>query len=237
MSTKNQNYVYNNTPMTTIVAIQGDGWAVVGSDSRISTIYGEASAEVGTLSATNPKIGSNGKYILGAAGDLRAINILHHAFVPPTPPPNLKGKKLDKFITTKFIPALRACFDEQGYSQPENKDGKDHVAQHDSQIVCVVNNTIYIIDGDYSWFTNNTGLYSIGSGSSYAIGALSVITSSARTTLQSAKKAITKSLTIASRFDPHTGSPFTVYTQGTENALEAQKPVPVNKKTPTRKKK
>ena len=158
--------------MTTILAIQGEGWAVVGSDSRISTIFGEASAEVGTLSATNPKIGSNGKYILGAAGDLRAINILHHAFQPPACPPNLKGKKLDQFITTKFIPALRACFDEQGYSQPENKDGKDHVAQQDSQIVCIVNNTIYIIDGDYSWFTNNTGLYGIGSGSSYAIGAL-----------------------------------------------------------------
>lgn len=222
--------------MTTIACIQGDGWAVVGSDSRISTIFGEASAEVGTLSATNPKIGTNGKYILGAAGDLRAINILHHAFQPPACPPNLKGKKLDQFITTKFIPALRSCFDEQGYSQPENKDGKDHVAQHDSQIVCVVNSTIYIIDGDYSWFTNNTGLYAIGSGSSYAIGALSVITSSARTTLQSAKKAITKSLTIASRFDPHTGSPYTVYSQGAESA-PTPKPVPVNKKQLPRKKK
>ena len=223
--------------MTTIVAIQGEGWAVVGSDSRISEFYGEGSSEVGTLSATNPKIGVNGKYILGAAGDLRAINILHHAFMPPAPPPNLRGKKLDKFITTKFVPALRACFDEQGYSQPENKEGKDHVAQHDSQIVCVVNNIIYIIDGDYSWYTNNTGLYSIGSGSSYAIGALSVITSSARTTLQSAKKAISKSLTIASRFDPHTGSPFTVYTQGTDIG-EVEKPIiAIKKKTPTRKKK
>jgi ATP-dependent protease HslVU (ClpYQ) peptidase subunit len=221
--------------MTTILAIQGEGWAVVGSDSRISTIYGEASAEVGTLSATNPKIGNNGKYILGAAGDLRAINILHHAFQPPACPPNLKGKKLDQFITTKFIPALRACFDEQGYSQPENKDGKDHIAQHDSQIVCIVNNTIYIIDGDYSWFTNNTGLYGIGSGASYAIGALSVITSTARTTLQSAKKAIAKSLTMASRFDPHTGGPYTVYTQGTE--LPPVPKPPVTKKPPTRKKK
>jgi ATP-dependent protease HslVU (ClpYQ) peptidase subunit len=99
-----------------------------------------------------------------------------------------------------------------------------------------VNNIIYIIDGDYSWYTNNTGLYSIGSGSSYAVGALSVITSSARTTLQSAKKAISKSLTIASRFDPHTGSPFTVYTQGQET-LETPTPVPVTKKKPIRKKK
>lgn len=220
--------------MTTIIALQGEGFAVVGSDSRISTIYGEASSEVGTLSATNPKIGTNGKYILGAAGDLRAINILHHAFQPPVCPPTLKGKKLDRFITTKFIPALRACFDEQGYSQPENKDGKDHIAQHDSQIVCVVNNTIYIIDGDYSWFINNTGLYSIGSGSSYAIGALSVITSSGSMTVQNAKKAITKCLTIAARFDPHTGSPFTVYTQGIDEA--ANNPVPVIKKKTTRKK-
>jgi ATP-dependent protease HslVU (ClpYQ) peptidase subunit len=220
--------------MTTIAAIQGEGWAVVGADSRISEFYGEGAAEVGTLSATNPKIGSNGKYILGAAGDLRAINILHHAFQPPACPPNLKGRKLDHFITTKFVPALRASFDEQGYSMPD-KDSKEHLAQHDSQIICIINNTVYIIDGDYSWYTNNTGLYAIGSGSSYAIGALSVITSSARTTLQSAKKAITKSLTVASRFDPHTGSPYTVHSQGIE-VLVAPKP-PVSKTPTTRKKK
>lgn len=212
--------------MTTIAAIQGDGYAVVATDSRISEFYSEGSSQVGTLNSSNGKVANNGKYILGAAGDLRAINLLHHAFSPPACPPNIKGKKLDRFITTKFIPALRLCFEEQGYATPD-KDSKMHIAEHDSQIICIINCSIYIIDGDYSWYTNNTGLYSIGSGSSYAIGALTVITSNGRNNVQTAKKAVTKAIGVAARFDPHTGGPYTTYTQ--ESAPSEPKSVPIQK--------
>ena len=216
--------------MTTIVALQLDNAAVAATDSRLTEYFGESWAEYSTLPASNPKLATNGKYVFGAAGDLRAINILHHAFNPPACPPNLKGRKLDQFLTTKVIPALRACFEEQGYAMPD-KDTKNHIAEHDSQILCMINNTIYIIDGDYSWYTNSTGMYAIGSGAAYALGALSAIAPSARLNIQSAKKAATKALSIAARFDPATGGPFTSYIQ------EGQKkePVPPRPTKPTKK--
>lgn len=224
--------------MTTIVALQLDNAAVAATDSRLTEYFGETWSEYSTLAPSNPKLASNGKYILGAAGDLRAINILHHAFQPPACPPNLKGRKLDHFVTTKFIPALRACFDEQGYSQPENKDGKDHAAQHGSQILCMINNSIYIIDGDYSWYTNSTGIYAIGSGSGYALGALSAIAPSARSNVQNAKKALTKALSISARFDPATGGPFTSYIQEGPKKEVVQKSVKTQTpKKPTPRKK
>lgn len=76
--------------MTTIVAIQGENFAVVCSDSRISDVEESGHiAQINTLREGSSKVAVNGKYLLGAAGDLRAINILHHAFNPPTPT-NLK---------------------------------------------------------------------------------------------------------------------------------------------------
>jgi hypothetical protein len=112
--------------MTTIVAIQGDGFAVVCSDSRISDMDKDGYvSQITTLRDGISKVYSNGKYLLGAAGDLRAINILHHAFTPPPIPNGTKGKKLDHFFTSKFIPALRECFEEQGYAMPD-KDAKSH---------------------------------------------------------------------------------------------------------------
>lgn len=92
--------------MTTILGIQGDGFAVIGVDSRVSEIPDEGvTTQIVTLTETNSKVNSNGRYLIGAAGDVRAINILHHAFKPPECPPNLRGKKLDHFFTVKFIPS------------------------------------------------------------------------------------------------------------------------------------
>ena len=72
--------------MTTIVAIQGAGYAVIGTDSRISSFDESGMAyQITTLGTGTSKIASNGRYLLGAAGDVRAINILHHAFSPPAP--------------------------------------------------------------------------------------------------------------------------------------------------------
>ena len=158
--------------MTTIVAIQGDDWVLVATDSRISSFDGSGMAtQSSTLSAGTSKVAQNGKYLLGAAGDVRAINLLHHALQPPAPPPNLAGRKLDAFITTRFIPAMRECFETHGYATPDNDD-KQHIAEHASTVLVVVNAHAYVVDGDYSWATDTSGIYAIGSGAAYALGAI-----------------------------------------------------------------
>jgi ATP-dependent protease HslVU (ClpYQ) peptidase subunit len=200
--------------MTTIVGIQGDNFAVVCSDSRISHVEDSGHvSQISTLREGNSKVAVNGKYLFGAAGDMRAINILHHAFNPPTPT-NLKGKKLDEFITVKFIPALRECFEAQGYAVAENHEDKRHIAEQDSTIIVVINGSIYVVDGDYSWHSDAHGLYVLGTGSAYALGALHAMIGNKKIkTSYHAKTIAMKALAVATRNDPHTGTPFHSYVQ------------------------
>lgn len=198
--------------MTTIVGIQGDGFAVVCADSRVSSMFSDG-AQISTLGDGFSKIAVNGKYLLGAAGDVRAINILQHAFQPPAPPPSTTGKKLDQFFTVRFIPALRECFEAQGYATPE-RDDKEHIAEHSSTIIVAVNGVIYVVDGDYSWSSDSNAVYAIGSGASYALGAMQVLTRNKRENIQQAKNHALKALNAAARFDPHTGPPYHTHVQG-----------------------
>jgi ATP-dependent protease HslVU (ClpYQ) peptidase subunit len=198
--------------MTTIVGLQGDGFAVVATDSRISSMDSAGFAyQVGTLSAGTSKIAQCGKYLLGAAGDVRAINLLHHAFVPPTPTPQTRGKKLDQFITMKFVPYLKDTFEEAGYTAAS----KDEPAEHGSTILAVINSTIYIIEGDYSWTSDNNGIYAIGTGAPYALGAIQALLPKGTFSPQQAKTILTKALNITAKFDPYTGPPVQTFAQTT----------------------
>jgi ATP-dependent protease HslVU (ClpYQ) peptidase subunit len=199
--------------MTTIVAIQGDGYALLGTDSRISSFDSSGMAyQITTLGAGSSKLGTNGKYVLGAAGDVRAINILHHAFTPPTPPATAKGKRLDAFITNKFVPALRECFETQGYAMPDNEE-KEHLAQQNSTIVVAIHGIIYVIESDYGWTSDSNGIYAVGTGAPYALGALNALLGNRSVDIATGKRIVTKALSIAGKFDPYTGSPFTTVVQ------------------------
>ena len=204
--------------MTTIVGIQGDDFSLVCVDSRISDINEAGYAtQITTIGTSSGKVAANGKYILGAAGDVRAINILHHAFIPPSPPTTLRGKKLDHFVTVKFIPALRECFETQGYAMPQNEQS-EHMAEQGSTVFMSINGTIYIIDGDYSWMSDVNGVYAIGTGAQYALGALQATIPKRLNmmTMNTAKTLAIKALSIAAKFDPYTGAPYHTLVQGIE---------------------
>jgi ATP-dependent protease HslVU (ClpYQ) peptidase subunit len=186
--------------MTTVIAIQGEGFAVLASDTRITSFSDDGPAyHMATLGSGVSKIATNGKYLIGTAGDLRAINLLTHAFSPPPAPVGIKGKKLDQFITAKFIPSLRACFDLHGYSPPENKENKNHNAEQGSSILLVVNATIYMIDNDYSWLSDASGYYAVGSGSDYALGAVNALAGGKKLSPVQAKGICLKALSISAK--------------------------------------
>ena len=202
--------------MTTIIAIQGDGFACVSVDSRISSIdEGGFASQITTLSQGCGKIAANGKYLLGAAGDVRAINILHHAFLPPVPPPAMDDKKTNHFFTTKFIPSLRECFEKQGYAHPE-KETSSHIAEHGSTVLAVLSGRIYVVEGDYSWTSDANGVYALGTGAPYALGALQILLGTKERTPKVCKDASLKALKTVSSYDPYTGPPFHHYIQHSE---------------------
>ena len=199
--------------MTTVLAVQGDGWAVLGADSRI--VDGTRSYE---MARGFTKLVKNGKYILGAAGDLRAINIIHHSFDPPSAK-SLVGAELDKFMTSEFLPALRECFEDEGYGETTRRSDnatayKQAPAQHESELLVAVNGVIYEIGGDYSWTREQRSIYAVGSGSSYALGAAyASATMTKPDDVDTAKALVRESLTIAARLDIFTSAPFTIYAQ------------------------
>lgn len=209
--------------MTTILAVQGDGWAVVGFDSRITT---DTAPRVMTLGAGVSKVSKNGPYLLGAAGDLRAINVLAYAFSPPLPGDDLLGVKLDRFMTSKFIPSLRKCLETQGYAVLA-KD-KDESAAHGSTVLTIINGAIYEIGNDYSWARDSSGVYAAGTGGDYALGSFSTSVRIKRNLetdsstkemtakpyqIDATKHAVRVALNVAGAYDPNSGAPFHVLSQ------------------------
>lgn len=192
--------------MTTIIAVQGQEWAVVGFDSRVTEEGGRSY----TLGRGSAKVVKNGQYLLGAAGDVRAINILAYAFQPPKAL-DLTGIRLDRFMTSKFVPALRECFEDHGYAVKESKEQ----AQHGSTVLAIVNGQIYEIDEDYAWVRDMTGIYSFGSGGDYAIGAMYTKSGGeiSNLNMSDVQKLIRDSLHIAARLDIGSGPPFHILSQ------------------------
>lgn len=209
--------------MTTVVAIQGDGFAVMGTDSRLSTIdtAGYVS-RIHTMNSSVSKISQVNGLLMGIAGDVRAINLVAHSFQVPQVSASLRGKKLDDYVTNKFIPALRFCFDANGYSSPQ-KESSEHMAEQGSEMLLAVNSVIYQIDNDYAWSNDASGLYAIGTGEQYAIGALAALLKTRVTAVAMAKKQCLNALAIAAKYDPHTGYPYQTFQQ--DNVSTARRTV------------
>jgi ATP-dependent protease HslVU (ClpYQ) peptidase subunit len=192
--------------MTTIIALQGPSWAVVGFDSKVT----EDGGRTYTLGRGSAKVMKNGNYLLGAAGDVRAINILAYAFSPPSAG-DLTGIRLDRFITSKFIPALRSCFEEHGYVGREKQEQE----VHGSTVLVIVNGQIYEIGSDYAWVRDTTGIYSFGSGGDYALAAMYAKQGDTigELNMGETQKLVREALQIAGKLDPGSGPPFHVLTQ------------------------
>ena len=202
--------------MTTIIGIQGKDFSVIGADSKISTFddQGFITSQT-TLPRHTSKITSKNGYLLGAAGDVRAINLLHHVYEPPTARYATTREKLDQHIVKRVIPTLRQCFDEQGFSPPEKGD-REHKAEHSSTVIVGLKGRIYVIESDYSWTEDGEGVYVIGTGTQFARAAVHVLMDGLDLMKLNQKKVVQvveKALEVACIYDPYSGGPFHIYTQ------------------------
>jgi ATP-dependent protease HslVU (ClpYQ) peptidase subunit len=79
-----------------------------------------------------------------------------------------------------------------------------------------INGAIYVIDGDYSWISDSSGIFAIGTGAQYALGALYAAQPKGKLTLAVARKMAIKAISVAAKFDPYTGAPYHTLVQGQE---------------------
>jgi len=190
--------------MTTILAIQGDDYCAIGSDSQWTDDYNR----VGRMNQA--KVVAVGKYLIGVAGDTRGANVVQHAFNPPVLPPKLLGAKLVKFMVSHFVPAYKECLESHGAGRPQYDD---QPAQSANEILVCANGTVFQIDEDYGTETDTCNLYAIGSGAHYGLGALQAYTNGKRVVQTNAKQLLLKSLTVSAKFDSGSGAPFHTFIQ------------------------
>lgn len=177
--------------MTTLVGIQGAGFAVIAAESQISSDGLKSSSISG-------KICHSGPTIIAAAGNLRGINLLQHAWIAPA---FGRYKSTDAYITRSFIPKMREMFIKNGYDMKD----LDVVASSGSAMLVAIKSVIYAIDSDYSWDRVKSGLYAVGSGAEIALGVMWTLGGHSKPNRNEATAVCKKAIEGAKYFDSSSG--------------------------------
>ena len=188
--------------MTTLAAIQGDGWIVIGGDSQSSDQDGFK------VNIPGGKIFENNGLIIGGAGDVRGINILQHTWTAP----KVGRSNPDRFITRTLIPSMRKAFIDAGYETKKD----DSAVTHGNIFLVVIDCNLYRIEDDYSWERCEENLYVAGSGEALALGAMSYALKDSNYVVDSpftAQEIIRDAISIASKWDSYTGGKITTLIQ------------------------
>lgn len=179
--------------MTTIIGVQYKDKAVLVADSRVTDDGGRIYSH-----PKMQKITERNGFLIAGAGEVAPCDIANHIWNPPKP--TVKDKEdVYHFMITKVMPSLRKCLVDNGYNFDESHDkAKDGLR---FQFLIVVAGEIFDISDDLSVCMDESGLYGIGSGSPFALGALSV-----------GAKPI-KAMEAAAKLSAFTAAPFQVVEQ------------------------
>lgn len=173
--------------MTTIIGVQYEGSCFLAADSRTTNEIGRPYHHEKVS-----KITSRAGYLIAGAGDPQACDIIQHMWNPPK-----NDKKLDdyEFFVTKVCGSIRDCLEKNKYQKDKSdKDGG-------FIFLIAYNGIIYEVDETFTIYLREDGVYGIGSGARYAVGAIQ------------AGADWEKALEIAEKNDIYTGSPFTYFKQ------------------------
>lgn len=153
--------------MTCIVGVETKGGVWIGGDS--ATIAGWSIELTG-----RPKVFRVGEFLIGVAGSPRVSGLLRHAFNPPPVPK--KSKRLDGYMVTKFVPALRAVLGEAAAEKRQHDvagiDGSSH-------IMVGVRGRLIEVQSDYQVTYMQAGYGAIGCADEVALGALHALSNAA----------------------------------------------------------
>ena len=147
--------------MTTIIGIEYNDRALIVADSRVTDDGGRIYAH-----KVMKKIAQRGAILIAGAGEVAPCDIAQNIWVPPQF--TAKDKKdVYRYMITKVMPSLRKCLIENGYNFDEDK--KDGMR---FQFLIAVGGELFDIDEDLSVMKSDDNIYAIGSGGSFALGAL-----------------------------------------------------------------
>jgi len=189
--------------LTTIAAIQGDGWVVMGADSQAT--YNDYR----NLYMKDHKVIDNNGILIAGCGIGRGMNLLQKGWKAPKPKASLSLDQLDAWMVKTFIPKMRQVFIDGGYDM---KDDGDY-AQFENVFIVAVQGQIYVIDEDYSLDRDARNYFTSGSGGDFAQGALYAAGHKIFTNINLAKKAMVTAIDAAKEFDTNSGGETRIYVQ------------------------
>jgi hypothetical protein len=170
--------------MTTIVAVQSDDGVLFGADSQVTAPNGRKYSAKQMV-----KISQRNGYIIAGSGECAPCDIAQHIWIPPVPV--VKDKKdLYHFVISKVVPSLKKCFKDNDYKVNQDDD------ENAFSFIIALCGELFEIADDFSVSRDDSGFYGVGSGSSYAIGALH------------AGATVEHALMIAAKNDAFTSAPF-----------------------------
>lgn len=197
--------------MTVLAAFQGNGFAIIGADSRATDERGSH------FILSNPKLTRDeyDHYLFAITGATRGGNIVQQGWDAPTPPVFESIEELDKFMTRDFIPQMRNEFIDSGY-EGITLDGAS--VTHDTNFLVAVHGVIYPIFNDYSWDRDARNVYSNGSGGDIALGVMMGLgIDKCANDHKKAKAIIKKAIEIACQWNAYCAPPVVIETQFTKN--------------------
>ena len=146
--------------MTTIIGVEYANRCVILGDSRVvgdSKIYSHSDMV---------KVVTNGNFIIGAAGDVRALQVILHTWKPPAAVAKDK-ENIFQFMISKVVPSLKQQLNDYGLLDTKSSD-----KEFELYVLIAFNGNIFEIDSDFAVSRSDSGYYGIGTGGDYALGAL-----------------------------------------------------------------
>ena len=150
--------------MTTILGIEHEDSCTLIADNRVTDDGGRI--------YTHPvmkKLSQVGEFIIGGSGEVSPCDIAQHLWKPPTVT-SKDRQDIYHFMISKAMPSLRECLKANGYNFDEDQE-KNSGSRF--QFLIAVNGELFDIDQDLAVMKSSNGLYGVGSGAAYALGALS----------------------------------------------------------------
>lgn len=182
--------------MTCILGVVTDTGVFLGADHQVT--FGTEYADL-----LIPKVWEAGPLIIGASGSARFGQIVkYHVHVEPPQ----WGMNIVAWLVTTYVPAVSAAVDQYG--------GKEEDGLFNGDILIAVYGHLYRIDRAGAVYWIDRDYEAIGSGASYAIGALAGLQRVGVAMFD--RSHIELALAVACSFDAHCRPPFTVYERQAE---------------------
>ena len=169
--------------MTTIIAIRDSKGFTFAADAQVTD------TERPYQHKSMKKIVEVNEYVMAGAGNSRCCDVILYGWEPP----KYDGSEPYMFMVSKFVAAMRKQHEDAGITLKEEEDFVFLVGFKDR---------VFHVAGNYAVLETSTGLYGIGTGAAYALGAIAH-----GATLQEAMK-------VAKKFDINTGGKIQIVERG-----------------------